>query len=302
MPATPPPDRVVVSAPAKVNLFLHVGNRRADGFHDLESLATFVFRNDLLVFERDEDLSLSVTGWFAADVSNGEDNLVLKAARLLATRSQTNLGARITLQKLIPVAAGLGGGSADAAATLRGLAKLWNLDASPEFLHQIAAELGSDVPACMNAFPAWMEGRGERITRLSEFPSFCLVIANPRIPVQTADVFKRLRDRRGVGLRRPDEPFADVASLVRFLQTTTNDLEAPAREIAPQIGEVLDEISSQPGVLLTRMTGSGATCFGIFDDPVKSRNAMISMTEQHDDWIVLSGSLVKPGESEPSCY
>jgi 4-diphosphocytidyl-2-C-methyl-D-erythritol kinase len=338
MSPEPRPDRLIVFAPAKINLCLHVGDKRADGFHDLESLVVFVDAGDVLHFERANDLSLSITGPFADALSNGDDNLVLKAARLLANRSNADCGARLSLQKNLPVASGIGGGSADAAAVLRGLVSLWNLDISSDELHAVAAELGSDVPVCLKSAPARMEGRGERVIPISEFPYCWLLLINPLVSVSTAEVFRKLgrsshppleggsksslsgSEKRISGRGKatfsenspsPKNPpdFStlpqgeggnfSIASLVRFLGETKNDLEAPAREIAPEIGAVLHDIAREPGVLLTRMSGSGATCFGIFADGGAAITAAKSIESRQANWWVTAAKLASPELGRP---
>ncbi len=341
MSPEPRPDRLIVFAPAKINLCLHVGDKRADGYHDLESLVAFVTAGDVLRIERAEGLSLSLTGPFAGELSNGDDNLVLKAARLLAKRSNTACGARILLQKNLPVASGIGGGSADAAAALRGLVRLWELDLPRGDLLAIAAELGSDVPVCIESVSAWMEGRGENISPVPQFPECWLVLVNPGVSVSTADVFRKLgrpshppleggsksslsrsekrisgRGETAVSEVSPSpknsslrENFStlpqgeggnfDVASLVRFLTSTTNDLEAPARAIAPEINEVLAEIAREPGVLLARMSGSGATSFGIFGNGQAAHAAAKSIKSKRKDWWVTAAKLASPELSKP---
>jgi 4-diphosphocytidyl-2-C-methyl-D-erythritol kinase len=299
MPPARRPDRLIVSAPAKINLCLHVGDRRADGFHDLESLVAFVDAGDVLRFERADALSLSIEGEFAEGLTVGEDNLVLKAARLLAARANVNFGAHIVLQKNIPVASGIGGGSADAAAALRGLVRSWNLDLAPSELLSIAAELGSDVPVCLASQSAWIAGRGEKITPVPQFPHCRFLLVNPLVPVSTAAVFRRLDKRTGAGASRLDGSFRDPTSVAAYLQSTTNDLEAPAREIAPEIDEVLSAINESSNVLLSRMSGSGATCFGIFSDDDATRAAAAAIRARHDDWWVAAANLASPGHAEP---
>jgi 4-diphosphocytidyl-2-C-methyl-D-erythritol kinase len=274
-----------VFAPAKINLFLHVGGKRADGFHDLESLVAFADVGDALAFSNADGLSLSVEGPFASALGNDGDNLVLRAARALAAHAGISLGARITLTKNLPVASGIGGGSADAAATLRGLAKLWNLSIAQETLHAIAAMLGSDVPVCLDCAPAWMEGRGERVTAVSTLPPVAMVLVNPGVAVATAQVFRTLEKRHGVGLTPPPQ-FADARALVRYLETTHNDLEAPALALAPIIGDVLKTLSSLPGVLFSRMSGSGATCFALFAETAAARMVAADLSRRRSDWWV----------------
>ena len=283
--------RVVVPAPAKINLLLHVGNRRPDGYHDLESLVAFAAIGDEIELATDNGFSLSVDGPFGEGLEAGEQNLALRAARILADRVGASSGVRIRLTKNVPVAAGLGGGSADAAAVLRGLVCLWNLDPDVEMLRDAAATLGADVPVCLTCAPAWMEGKGERITLVSQLPAMPLLLANPGVPVPTASVFGGLRERRGLGLVRPVAPFPDASALVRFLQGTTNDLEAPARAIAPVIGVVLDEMAGLPGLALARMSGSGATCFGLFENESLIVAARTMLRQRHPQWWVVATRL-----------
>ena len=290
-------ERVVVAAPAKLNLCLHVGDRRADGYHDLESLATFVDVGDVIVVEAKDGFSLSVDGPFA--LGGGEDNLALRAARLLAANAKVECGARICLTKNIPVAAGLGGGSADAAAVLRGLVRVWNLDLSFDALRESAASLGADVPVCIASAPAWMEGKGDRITPLSPLPPLHLLLANPGIPVPTKEVFGNLNARRGLGLVCPAAAFADAATLLQFLNATTNDLEEPARAIAPGIGEVLGAMAELPGALLVRMSGSGATCFGIFGSAAEATKAGELLRGRHPQWWVRASEIAPVGAAAP---
>ncbi len=279
------PKPVVVSAPAKINLFLHVGQKRADGFHALESLVVFASAGDELAFERAGEFSLAMDGPFANALTPDPDNLVLKAARALAAHAGVGMGARITLTKNLPVASGIGGGSADAAATLRGLARLWDLNVTPEQLRKIGEMLGSDVPVCIGNTPAWMEGRGEKVTALTGIPEVPMVLVNPGVAVPTGKVFAALRERRGVGLPLPPA-MKDAEELVAYLKTTANDLEAPAREIAPVIGNVLDMLASQPGVLLARMSGSGATCFGLFESDKLAMIAGSALNARNPSWWI----------------
>ncbi len=248
-------------APAKINLFLHVGARRADGFHPLQSLAVFTSLGDRLAMDEAPALSLTIDGPFARDLDSGDDNLVLRAARALGGG-----GAAITLTKTLPVASGIGGGSSDAAAALRGLRRLWGLATDDARLGAIAAGLGSDVPVCVGAAPAFMEGRGEILRPVAALPRLAMLLVNPGMAVPTKEVFAGLDSRSGVDMALPEGRFRDTADLLRYLETTRNDLEAPALKLAPVIGEVLAAIAALPGALFTRMSGSGATCFGLFAD------------------------------------
>jgi 4-diphosphocytidyl-2-C-methyl-D-erythritol kinase len=304
MPPEHHPDRLIVFAPAKINLCLHVGDKRADGYHDLESLVVFGGASDVLRFEHADMLSLSIEGQFAESLTADEGNLVLKAAGLLQARANVNFGARITLQKDLPVASGIGGGSADAAAALRGLVHLWDIDLPPSELLAIAAELGSDVPVCLASRSAWIAGRGEKITPVPQFPRCWFLLINPLVPVSTAAVFRKLDKRTGVGAKRIDGSFWDLTSLAGYLQSTTNDLESPAREIAPEVEEVLHAIKENAGVLLSRMSGSGATCFGMFANEELAWNAAQAIVAKYvvgndRHWWVAGGPLAEPDDGEP---
>ncbi|MDE2134056.1 MAG: 4-(cytidine 5'-diphospho)-2-C-methyl-D-erythritol kinase [Alphaproteobacteria bacterium] len=281
------PEPVFVSAPAKINLFLHIGQRRADGFHALESLVVFAGASDKLALEAAGGLSLAIDGPFANALKPDADNLVLKAARALAEQAGVRKGARIVLTKNLPVASGIGGGSADAAAALRGLARLWNLNITQERLRGIGATLGSDVPVCIDSTPAWMEGRGEKVTALGGIPGVAMVLVNPGVGVPTGKVFAALKERRGVGLPLPPA-MRNGTGLVAYLKTTANDLEAPAREIAPVIDDVLDALGSQPGALLARMSGSGATCFALFGETEAAENTAMEIGSLNSGWWVVA--------------
>ncbi len=268
-------------ASAKINLFLHVGERRTDGFHPLQSLAVFTDMGDVLSIEPAPELSLTVMGPFARGLAGESDNLVLRAARALGSR-----GAKLILAKNLPVASGIGGGSADAAAALRGLNQLWNAGKDAGALCEIAASLGSDIPVCVNSAPSFMEGRGEILRQPQSMPRIPMLLVNPGVAVPTKDVFAGLKERSGVAMALPGGRFGDTADLLRFLDTTRNDLEAPAVALQPVIAEVLAAMRALPGALLVRMSGSGATCFGIFaDDNACIRAAQVVRKAAPDWWI-----------------
>ena len=255
------------AAPAKLNLFLHVLGRRADGYHLLDSLAVFGAAADRLHAAPADTLTLSVTGPHRADLADEADNLVLRAARALAEAAGITAGAALTLEKHLPVASGIGGGSADAAAALRLLARLWNLRPAPADLAAIAARLGADVPVCLTTTPSRMGGVGEALTAPPMLPRFGLALVNPGLPVATADVFRARQGPFSDPAPLPDA-FPDAATLAGFLAAhTRNDLEPPARALCPAIGAVLAALAATPGCLLARMSGSGATCFGLFANP-----------------------------------
>lgn len=279
-----------VWACAKINLFLHVGDRRSDGFHPLQSLAVFTDFGDRLAAEEADDLSLVLDGPFAGALG-GDDNLVLKAARALAERAGRPAHAKLTLTKALPVASGIGGGSADAAAALRALASLWRLTLDENVLREIAAALGSDVPVCLASRPAFMAGRGEILTLLKKLPRLPLLLVNPGVAVSTKDVFALLGDRRGVDLKLPQTGFDDLADLLRFLENAGNDLETPAYALQPLIGEVLKDLKALPGALFVRMSGSGATCFAIFENTAEAQRAAQKIQLDHPQWWVHAGVL-----------
>jgi 4-diphosphocytidyl-2-C-methyl-D-erythritol kinase len=259
-------------APAKVNLYLRVTGRRADGYHTLDSLAVFAEAKDIVTIGPSEELTADVRGAEGMELLHEPDNLVLRAARALAEATGRTPQAAITLTKLLPVASGIGGGSADAAATLRTLNRLWGTGLGQAELEAVAARLGADVPVCIASEAARMQGIGEILEAAPMLPSFGLLLANPRIALPTPQVFKA---RRG-GFSAPAEmpgPLPDVAALAAWLRPLGNDLQDAALSLCAAIGEVLTAIAAQPGCLLARMSGSGATCFGIFPSPDDARAA-----------------------------
>mgnify|MGYP001557586462 CR=1 FL=1 len=279
------PDRndfLLQKAPAKINLFLHVGARRADNFHPLQSLAVFTDMGDELALAPATALSLAVNGPFAQGLAAEADNLVLRAARALAA----DKGAALTLTKYLPVASGIGGGSADAAAALHGLDHLWNMGRSEAALCDLGAALGSDIPVCVAGNPAFMEGRGEILRAVDCFPRLALLLVNPGVAVPTKDVFAALTARSGVAMALPRGRFGDIADLLRFLETTANDLEAPAKAIQPAIAMVLAALAVLPGALFTRMSGSGATCFAIFPDDESCHRAAGLLRARNPGWWI----------------
>lgn len=270
-----------LSAPAKLNLFLHVGARAEDGYHAIASLAVFLDLADRLAITRvTRGVSLDVSGPFAKAAGNGEGNLVMRAARAFGAD-----GLAIRLEKNIPVAAGLGGGSADAAATLRALRLLYPDKHSDEEISRIALSLGADVPMCLSSTPVFAEGRGERLTQAPAMPSLALVLVNPLVAVATADVFGALKHRSGAHIPPHPAKFESVADVARWLSHTTNDLEAPARALAPVIADVLDALRAETP-LFAAMTGSGATCFAIFSDMPHAKAAAAALGKSHEAWWI----------------
>jgi 4-diphosphocytidyl-2-C-methyl-D-erythritol kinase len=274
-------------APAKINLHLHVVGRRADGYHLLDSLVVFAGIGDRLTVSPSNRLTLSVTGPFATGLAAETDNLVLRAARTLAAQAGVQATGALVLEKNLPVASGIGGGSADAAAALRLLCRFWRLDSRlPE---QLAAGLGADVPVCVAGAPTMMSGVGEILAPAPALPDVGIVLVNPGVAVSTPSVFRaRIGDFSHPALF-PEQGWRDANSLVETLRATRNDLEPPARLLTPAIGELLDTLAAIPGCLLARMSGSGATCFGLFAAPEAAQVA--ARTINHDGWWVWGGPL-----------
>ncbi len=284
---------------AKVNLSLRVVGRRVDGYHDLESVVAFADCADRLTLDPGPELSLTTTGPLAQACGDTSDNLVLKAARLLAERVPDLKMGAFALEKVLPVAAGIGGGSADAAAALRLLAKLNGLALDDERLLEVALKTGADVPVCLSSKACDMTGVGESLLPLN-LPKLPCVMVNPCIPVATKDVFTALGLRNGellVGatsiIESPAWPDggATVADWVDALAVVPNDLEAPAIRIQPLIGDVLSALRGSDGVLLSRMSGSGATCFAIYDGAANARRAAEKIRRDHPGWWVHAGVL-----------
>lgn len=245
---------------AKINLALHVRARRADGYHEIESLFAFAADGDVLSGAPAEDLSLAIEGPFAPALQDdGQDNLVLRAARALRDAFGLTRGARLVLNKRVPVAAGLGGGSADAAAALRLLARLWNLDVQDARIGAIAAALGADVPACLASRTLRGEARGDALSFVdgAMLSGMKLLLVNPRIPLATGPVFQGW-DGIDRGALQGGDPLAAALA-------GRNDLEAPAIALVPEIGALVAALGALDGVVLARMSGSGASCFALFD-------------------------------------
>ncbi|MGF1561744.1 MAG: 4-(cytidine 5'-diphospho)-2-C-methyl-D-erythritol kinase [Geminicoccaceae bacterium] len=269
-------------ARAKVNLDLRVVGRREDGYHELDSVVAFADFGDHLRFLASDELSLGITGLTAKALEGEPDNLVLRAARRLADHANTAQGAQIMLDKNLPVAAGLGGGSADAAATLRGLNRLWQLDLPLATLAEIGLELGADIPACLHSRSLRMGGIGETITPIA-LPRFPAILAHPGLALSTKAVFRTLHQRySGAGAAVPPDGNADA--WIKRLRQSSNDLELPAIELEPTVARVRDGLAALPGCRLARMSGSGATCFGLFTSDYAARAGADSLRGQQPHW------------------
>jgi 4-diphosphocytidyl-2-C-methyl-D-erythritol kinase len=283
----PGPGERAEFAPAKINLHLHVVGLRPDGYHLLDSLVVFAGIGDRLSVSAADRLSLSLTGPFAAGLAAESDNLVLRAARALAARAGIEPTGALMLEKNLPVASGIGGGSADAAAALRLLSRFWGLP--PAVSDPLAAGLGADVPVCVAGVPALMSGIGEILAPAPAVPDIGIVLVNPGVAVATPAVFRARSAAFSDPARFAANGWRDADSLVAALRATQNDLEPPARLLAPAIGAVLDTLTATPGCLLARMSGSGATCFGLFPGPEAARTA--AGTIIRDGWWVWGGGL-----------
>jgi 4-diphosphocytidyl-2-C-methyl-D-erythritol kinase len=290
---------VELTARAKINLYLHVVGRRGDGYHELDSLVAFAELGDRLSFAPAADLTLSVDGPFAPGLDAGPGNLVLKSAGLLRARFGGTKGAAIRLEKHLPVAAGLGGGSADAAAALIGLSRLWGLAAGPEELAPLATELGADVAVCLAGRPSFMGGIGERMEPAPALPELGMILANPGVPLPTREVFAA-RTGPFSDPARFAGPVSHAEELVRLLKGRRNDLTEPALRLVPQIGEVLSSLEEVPGVLLAHMSGSGATCFGLTRSFAEAERGAGWLRARHPKWWVaatrLHGALPPAGK------
>lgn len=280
------------AARAKINLFLRVIGRRADGYHLLQSLVGFTDLSDRLSVAPADTLSLEVSGPFAAECAAADDNLVSRAARLLAHEAGRPLGAALTLIKNIPVAAGLGGGSADAAAALLLLRDHWGLAPAPARLQALALRLGADVPVCLGRRAALVGGMGEVLMPAPPLPRAGVVLANPRRALPTQAVFAHLQPPYQEILP-PPHGFADSPALAQEIARYGNGLTAAAQALCPPIGEVLGALSALPGALVAQMSGSGATCFALFKDAPAARLAGAVLAQQRAEWFVQAGALME---------
>jgi len=262
----------VETARAKVNLWLNVVGRRDDGYHLLHSLVAFADLGDTLEIAPAEDFSLVIDGLGAAALSADPDNLVLKAARLLAAETGVRAGAAFRLTKRIPMAAGLGGGSADAAAALRGLVRLWRLDLPSARLSDLAARLGADVPMCLHQLPCIASGVGEKLDPAPPLPGCGLLLVNAGVPLSTPEVFAA-RHGDFSPVRPVDRPWTDLAGLAAALAARGNDLTDAAVARLPVVGEVLAALRRTSGVRYAAMSGSGATCFALYDAVADAKRA-----------------------------
>jgi 4-diphosphocytidyl-2-C-methyl-D-erythritol kinase len=283
-------------APAKVNLALHVTRRREDGYHDLESLVVFADVADELAARPADADSLTIGGPFARALGVGETNLVSRAVSAFRARwpDAVATGLALHLTKNLPVAAGIGGGSADAAAALRLMSGLSNRPIAIAELADMAAGLGADVPACLVSTPLVARGVGEVLAPLPEFPALHIVLVNPMIPLATADVFRRLRAHDNYPLPELPSPLTRPAQLGLWLAETRNDLQPPAVKLVPVIGDIVAQLAETQGCILARMSGSGATVFGLFGSSGQAHQAAQVMRAANADHWVAAAPLILP--------
>jgi len=267
-------------APAKINLALHVTGQREDGYHLLDTLVAFADVGDKLSFAPASDLNLSINGPFAAGLDADDENLVLRAASALQKAADVTAGAAIQLEKNLPISSGIGGGSADAAAALRGLAKLWRTDID---LAPIAVQLGADVPMCLISEPLRAQSIGEQLEPVA-LPGFHVVLANPGVAVSTPEIFSRLDRKDHPPLDELEDPNGDW---LMWLTDQRNDLEAPAFGAAPEIAQCLDALWGTSRVRLARMSGSGATCFALYDSEGCAARAAAQLRTAYPDWWII---------------
>ena len=286
---------ITVLAPAKVNLFLHIIGRRDDGYHLLESVFAFADFDDRITVESAPEMNFSVTGQFASVCRragcDGDTNIVVRAAVKLRQLCGASAGATITLEKNLPLSAGLGGGSSDAAAALKVLQVLWRVEPDEARLVELALELGADVPACLVGEPCFVAGIGELITPLEIFEDISCVLVNPLKPLSTSGVFQTF----AASGRAFSQPLALTPELTEDLWTllkgTHNDLQGPALGMCDEIGEILGALEAAEGTLLTRMSGSGATCYGLYENREAAGSAARTIAAAHPGWWVKACTL-----------
>lgn len=283
MPKNPEPIHLL--APAKLNLYLHVLGRSGD-YHRLESLVAFTKFGDRLEVCPGTELTLRIEGPFAAQCGPIDENLVMRAARALASYAAVPAGAEFTLYKNLPVASGLGGGSSDGAAAIRLLIQLWDLKIDGPALAELALRLGADVPVCLRAAPTIMRGIGDKLKDAPELPDCYVLLVNPGVELPTKAVFEKLNGRFGQISQPLTCQILDTKKMLCLLNARRNDLQSPAIELVPEIEAVLDTLSARKGCLLARMSGSGPTCFGLFASAEEMAAAAIAIKdEQPAYWL-----------------
>ena len=277
---------------AKLNLYLHVVGRRADGYHLLDSLVAFAEIGDEIIAEAAPALSLQLSGPYAAALGEAPSaNLVWRAAEGLAAHAKREAAAALTLVKNLPVASGIGGGSSDAAATLRALASLWDISVSEDELAALGARLGADVPVCLLGRAAWLGGIGERVAPAPALPECAVLLANPGVALATREVFAARRGAFSAPARFDATP-SDAGGLAALLAERRNDLSDAAVMLRPVIADVVARLALLPGALLARMSGSGATCFALFATLDRAEAAAQELRAERGDWWIAAARLL----------
>ncbi len=293
-------ERATLFAPAKINLYLHVTQKRDDGYHELDSLVVFADIGDRIVIEPANDFQLLVNGPYAdafgvreRDSSPASGNLAVRAARSLARHTGRTDNLRITLTKNIPLASGLGGGSADAAAVLWGLMDMWKVPLSTAFLPRLMRDLGADVPACLRCAPVRMRGIGNILDHIPNLPEIPVVLVNPGKHCPTPEVFRRFIGPMRGELTYPDT-LTDPDAFIDFLVAQENDLTPAALELVPEIHDVLRALQGTKGCRLARMSGSGASVFGLFSNADEASTAAEEISMTRPRWWVRTGTINSP--------
>lgn len=286
-----------IFAPAKINLYLHVIKRLKSGYHKIDSLVAFCDIGDEITITPYDGFSLQIDGPFAAclDQPKAPINLVVKAAKSLSEITGNPLNYKISLTKNLPVAAGIGGGSTDATATLCGLMDIWKLPKDAQYLPALLESLGADMPVCMACSPSKVTGIGEIIEPVHDLPEIPMVLANPLKPCPTKDVFTRFHGTDFKKVTPLPKDLHDIHNFVSFLKKQENALQAPAMETVPEIGNLLNALSLEENCLLSRMSGSGATVFGLFETENDAQKAARHIAAENPDWWVKHGWLNRVG-------
>ncbi|MEE2654153.1 MAG: 4-(cytidine 5'-diphospho)-2-C-methyl-D-erythritol kinase [Pseudomonadota bacterium] len=279
------PVRVVsVGAPAKINLYLNITGQRVNNYHELDSLIAFAAHGDQIEVKKCDHFNLEASGPFSEKLPPSNENLVMKAAKELARGTNYEGGACIKLIKNLPVSSGIGGGSADAAATLKALNDLWETNLQNKDLMVMALRLGADVPVCLLSKTVRMSGIGDKLSRVSGLPKCGILLINPGIPISTVNVFQLCRGDFSNQVKIPNIENREV--FFEFLSTQKNDLQDAAIKIAPIIKEVLKILTDDPNCRLARLSGSGGTCFGLYEDEPKALFAAEAMYGHFSDWWI----------------
>lgn len=281
---------VRVFAPAKINLTLEVGAPRADGYHPLQSVVAFAEEGDWIEATHADELTLTISGPFAAGLEAGETNLVIRAARLL----DPERGAAIKLEKNLPIASGIGGGSSDAAAALLALNELWRLETPSDVLSAMAAKLGADVPVCLHKNSAWISGVGEEVAPM-RVPPLHAVLVNPLKPLSTPSVYRRFDDMGlGAGFQTREAPhWADAEAAFRAAAVSGNNLEAPAISLMPELAPMLDALRSDNRAAYAALSGSGATSFALTRNAEDARAMAADLASAHPAWWIRATLLAR---------